>query len=467
MHGSRANRVSFVKNGDRLLRAWRRTRDWLARADTEQMPRHVARQLDEQRRLNEILTGWVQAALVVTFTLLYTFSRKTFPPDAMLQPVPWALGFYAAFTALRLYLAYRNKLSHGLLMVSVLVDVALLLITIWSFHIQYAQPAAFYLKAPTLLYIFIFISLRVLSIAPGYVLFAGLCAAVGWTLMLGYALMEPGGHALITRDYVAYMTSASILLGGEIDKIVSILLVSVVLTVAAARARSLLYRAVTEGAAAEQLSRFLAPEVAATIVTSDEGLRLGQGRQTEAAVMFIDMRGFTRLTAELPPSDLLGLLGEYQRIAVPIIQRNGGSITTFLGDGIMVTFGAIRASTTYAADALRATEQLLDALGPWAEARARARRPAPGIGIGVTVGTVTCGAIGEESRLEYAVIGDPVNRAAKLQNHTKVENVRALATVRALEVAVRQGYDKTRATEIRNGREVAGVEEPLDLVVIR
>ena len=65
------------------------------------------------------------------------------------------------------------------------------------------------------------------------------------------------------------------------------------------------------------------------------------------------------------------------------------------------------------------------------------------------------------------MIGDPVNRAAKLQNHTKVENVRALATVRALEVAVRQGYDKTRATEIRNGREVAGIEEPLDLVVIR
>lgn len=459
--------VVVVEGGNHLLRGWRRARAWLARADTEQLPRHVARQLDEHRRLNEILTGWVQATLVVTFTLLYAFSRKTAPLDAGFHPVPWALAIYAIFTTWRLYLAYRNRLTHAMLVVSVVADMALLMITIWSFHIEYGQPAAFYLKAPTLLYVFIFIALRVLSVAPGYVLFAGLCAAAGWMLMLVYALMEPGGHELITRDYVAYMTSARILLGGEIDKIVSILLVAIVLTVAAARARSLLFRAVAEGAAAAQLSRFFAPEVAATIVTSDEALQPGQGRQTEAAAMFIDMRGFTQLAARLAPCDLIALLGKYQHTAVPIIQRNGGSISGFLGDGIMVTFGATRASSTCAADALRTAEQLLDALSTWAEAQARAGQPAPGVGIGIAVGTVTYGAIGDESRLEYTVIGDPVNRAAKLQNHTKVENVRALATVSALEQAVRQGYDNARASEILTGREVAGVGEPLDLVVIR
>lgn len=182
--------------------------------------------------------------------------------------------------------------------------------------------------------------------------------------------------------------------------------------------------------------------------------------------MFIDMRGFTRLAAMLGPEDLIGLLGQYQRIAVPIIQRNAGSISTFLGDGIMVTFGATRLSSTYAADALRTAEQLLDALGAWAEAQTRIGQPAPGVGIGIAVGTVTYGAIGDESRLEYAVIGDPVNRAAKLQNHTKVENVRALTTVAALECAVRQGYDKARVSQILTARGVAGIGEPLDLAVI-
>ena len=182
--------------------------------------------------------------------------------------------------------------------------------------------------------------------------------------------------------------------------------------------------------------------------------------------MFVDMRGFTRLASSLPPDELLAVLGEYQKIAVPIIQRNGGSIVTFLGDGIMITFGATRPSTTFAADALRTAEQLLDGLGEWAAQRAARAVPAPGVGIGIAVGTVTCGAIGGEGRLEYAVIGDPVNRAAKLQNHTKVEQVRALATKRTLERGITQGYTGQRANEVRPARQCAGIAEPIDLVVV-
>ena len=182
--------------------------------------------------------------------------------------------------------------------------------------------------------------------------------------------------------------------------------------------------------------------------------------------MFVDMRGFTRLASTLAPHDLIALLAEYQGVAVPIIQRNGGSITTYLGDGILVTFGATRSSPTFAADALRAAEQLLDALGAWAGDRRRRSLPAPGVGIGVQAGMVTCGAIGDEGRLEYAVIGDPVNRAAKLQNHTKAEKVLALTTPYAVEAAIRQGYDSRRAQEVRSACQVAGIEEPLDVVVI-
>ncbi len=443
-----------------------RARDWLTGGGLGALPTHVQRELDSQRQRNEILAGWIQASLVLVFAVFYGLSRKTFSDDTILRPVPWALGIYAAFTAWRLYLAYRGKLGHPMLMLSVVVDVAVLMVTIWSFHIQYGQPAAFYLKSPTLLYVFIFIALRALSLAPIYVLFAGLSAAAGWLILLGIALRAPGGHDLITRDYVAYMTSLHILIGGEVDKIISILMVSALLAIAAARARSVLHRAVAEQAAATQLSRFFSPEIAATIVGSDEILQPGQGRQTEAAAMFVDMRGFTRLASSLAPRDLIALLGEYQRIAVPVIQRNGGSITTYLGDGIMVTFGATRITDTYAADALRTAGQLLDALGAWAQTRSRMNLPAPGVGIGIQVGTVTCGAIGDEGRLEYAVIGDPVNRAAKLQNHTKAEKVLALTTPYAVKAAVAQGYADGRAREVRFGCRVGGIEEPLDIVVI-
>ena len=445
-----------------LSRAW----DWLAGSELTGLPHHVQRKLDLQRQHNEILAGWIQAGLVLVFAVFYTLSRKTFSDDTIFRPVPWALGIYAAFTAWRLYLAYRNKLGHWMLMCSVLVDISVLMVTIWSFHIQYGQPAAFYLKAPTVLYVFIFIALRALSLAPVYVLFAGVAAAAGWLILLWIAIMSPGGQELITRDYVAYMTSLRILIGGEVDKIISILMVSALLAIAAAQARSLLHRSVAEEAAAAQLSRFFSPEIAATIVNADEILQPGQGHQTEAAAMFVDMRGFTRLASTLAPRDLIALLGQYQKIAVPVIQKNGGSITTYLGDGIMVTFGATQSSATYAADAMRSAEQLLDALGEWAQARRAADQPAPGVGIGIAVGTVTCGAIGDEGRLEYAVIGDPVNRAAKLQNHTKAEKVLALTTPDAVQRAVEQGYDAARARETRSACAVAGIADSLDLVVI-
>ena len=450
-----------------LAPAWRGLAQWVTGAGLAALPSHVQRDLDRQQQRNEVLAGWVQASLVLTFVLFYSLSRKTFPADVMLHPVPWALGVYGAFTALRLFLAYRDRLGHWMLLLSVLVDITVLMVTIWSFHIQYGQVAAFYLKAPTLLYVFIFIALRALSLSPVYVLFAGACAAVGWLVLLGLAIRAPGGQELITRDYVAYMTSLQILIGGEMDKIISILMVSALLAISAGRARSLLHRSVSEQAAASQLARFFAPEIAASIVGADEILQPGQGRQTQAAAMFVDMRGFTRLASALPPQALIALLGEYQQRAVPIIQRNGGSITTYLGDGIMITFGATRPSQTYAADAMRSAEQLLDELGRWASERAARNLPAPGVGIGVDVGTVTYGAIGDASRLEYAVIGDPVNRAAKLQNHTKVEQVRALTTTDAVQRAVTQGYDSARAAEVRSARQCAGMAEPIDLVVIR
>ena len=75
-------------------------------------------------------------------------------------------------------------------------------------------------------------------------------------------------------------------------------------------------------------------------------------------------------------------------------------------------------------------------------------------------------AIGEEGRLEYAVIGDPVNRAAKLQNHTKAEGVRALASRFARDRAVQQGYAPSRMQELRPAREVNGVSAPVDIVVL-
>ena len=175
------------------------------------LPERAKIQLAQSRREAQILTGWVQLGIVALFAVLYFATPKTFSADAPFAPIPWVLGGYTLFTVVRLYLSYRRALPPSMIVISAIVDILILLVAIWSFHIQYAQPAAFYLKAPTLLYVFIFIALRALSFSPAYVLVTGLGAALGWMVLVGYAVTEPGGMALVTRDYVEYMTSATIL----------------------------------------------------------------------------------------------------------------------------------------------------------------------------------------------------------------------------------------------------------------
>jgi adenylate cyclase len=438
---------------------------WRIRPDMH-LPARVERALSELQKRSEILIGWVQAALIAVLGTLYLVAPSTSPADAIFRPVPWALGIYAAFTSLRLILAYRNRLTPALKIASIFVDVSMLMVTIWSFHIQYSQPAAFYLKAPTLLYVYIFIVLRALTITPGYVLLTGVVAAVGWLTLLGYALAVPGGAALVTHDYVEYMTSAKILIGGEVDRVVSILIVTLVLSVSVARARQLLFHAVGDQAALSQLTRFFSPEIAERLARADELLQSGDGEQRDAAAMFIDLRGFTSLAAELAPARLIELLREYQGVAVPIIHGNNGSISTYVGDGIMVTFGATRASTTHCADAMRCADELLEKLVDWCMTREARNLPAPGVGIGVDAGLVTCGVIGDEGRLEYSIIGDPVNRAAKLQNHTKIEGVLGLASITCLERALAQGYQPKQGQRVLAGREVAGISGTMTVVAL-
>ncbi len=83
-------------------------------------------------------------------------------PEVRFDLVPYVLAIYFGFTVLRLALAHRFRLASWVLALSVMADMVLLMVTIWSFHIKYGQPPAFYIKAPTLLYVFIFIALRAL-----------------------------------------------------------------------------------------------------------------------------------------------------------------------------------------------------------------------------------------------------------------------------------------------------------------
>jgi adenylate cyclase len=384
-------------------------------------PERVRWLIGEQQFRSEILIGWVQFALIVFFVALYAVSPKTSAGTQFL-PVPWVLGAFSVFTVLRLVLAHRRLLNPALLVAGVCIDMALLMGLIWSFHLQYEQPAPFYLKAPTMLYVFIFIALRALRFEPLYVVAAGLAAAAGWLALLAYAALS--GEMVVTRDYVRYLTSNSVLVGAEIDKVISILMVTVVLALGLVRARRILFRAVLEGVLAKDLSRFVAPEVADRISTSDRGLKPGDGEVRVATVLFTDIEGFSTVSERVSPERLVRLLNDYFAAVSGAIERHGGAITQFQGDAMLVTFNAVKDDSEHAANAVRTAIDIQEAT--------RARDFGGGVRLrtrcGISTGRIVAGAVGANDRLLYTVHGDDVNVAARLEQLNKSYGTYVLAT---------------------------------------
>jgi adenylate cyclase len=433
-----------------------------ARSSTR-LPERVQRQVIEQQDATERLIGWVQLAIVTIFGTLYWLAPKTFEAHDTFQPVPYALAAYVGFTLLRLAVSYRTSLPDWFLYLSIVIDMALLFVLIWSFHLQYEQPPSFYLKAPTLLYVFIFIALRALRFEVRFVVAAGVTASVGWSLLVAYVLFADPDDPMITRNFVEYMTSNAVLLGAEFDKIISILTVTAILAMAIVRARNLLVASVADSAAARDLSRFFSPEVARKIVEAEE-IGVGAGESRDAAILFLDLRGFTPLTERYAPDQVMRLLADYQAVMVPVIRRHGGSIDKFVGDGIMATFGAADVTDRYAAQALACVDELMDVAARWQRRLEAEGRPVVPVNGAVATGRIVFGAVGEKDRLEYTVIGDAVNLAAKLEKHNAAAGSRALATAEAYDLAERQGYRPAGTPQPLPQAAVEGVGHPLDLV---
>lgn len=445
-----------------------RLRAWLfGSGDAVELPGRVREAIERQQEQSEILIGWVQLAIVVLVGTVYESSSMA--GGVVQEDYSFefdVLVIYGIFCLVRLGLAYARLLRPWMLYLSVIADMLLLMGLIYSFHYKYAQPAVFYLKVPTLLFVFLFIALRALRFEARFVVFTGLTAIAGWIGLILYALDGRGGPANPTDNFVEYMTSNAFLIHAEVDKIIAILLTTLVLALAIARARHLLVQAVSESTAAQDLSRFFDPGVAARIRGAAMSIRAGEGELRDVAILTADLRGFTRLSTELPPDEVMKVLQDYQGRVCPLIAAAGGSIDKFLGDGILASFGAVMPSATAAADALRAADAVMAAAATWREERRAAGLPPLEVGLAVASGRVVFGAVGDGERLEFTVIGDAVNLAAKLEKHNKEEGTRALTDGETFALAERQGYRPSTAPERRPNRTVGGVAESVDIVVL-
>ena len=160
-------------------------------------------------------------------------------------------------------------------------------------------------------------------------------------------------NPMITRDYAEYITSNSLLLGAEFNKVILIAMVTGILAIAPGRA--LLVSSVLEGSAAEDLSKFVPREVARQVKFSEQRMDVGFSEVREATILFTDIEGFTSISENMEPTELIATLNAYFNVISRPIERHGGGVNEFQGDTILATFNVPDELEDHAAEALRAT----------------------------------------------------------------------------------------------------------------
>jgi adenylate cyclase len=171
------------------------------------------------------------------------------------------------------------------------------------------------------------------------------------------------------------------------------------------------------------LSRYLSPQFVEKVVNRDMELNLGGDRRA-VTVLFSDIRNFTGITETRPPDQLVAVLNEYFTAMANCVFQNQGIIDKYIGDAIMATFGSLVDVGNPAANAVRASIEMMQILPKLNE---KWLKEYDGfvveIGVGVTTGEAFIGNIGSPERMEYTAIGDTVNVASRFSGIAKAGQI--------------------------------------------
>jgi len=165
------------------------------------------------------------------------------------------------------------------------------------------------------------------------------------------------------------------------------------------------------------MSRYIDPALADQLMEKDKDI-LG-GKSTTATMLFSDVRDFTTLTEELGAHGTVSLLNEYFTIMVECIQREGGMLDKFIGDAIMAAFGMPIAHDDDEDRGVRVAISMMTELNEWNAKRLADGKKPVNIGIGINTDMVVSGNIGSPKRMDFTLIGDGVNLAARLESACK------------------------------------------------
>jgi adenylate cyclase len=415
-------------------------------------------------------------AVVLTIVTIWVTIENGFPGVLFFYP------FLVAFAALTMgpYLLERagrlapwHQYLFPLLLISLFAAVTLSSNPLDGLRI----PPAFRLRFGNELYLFLMMAASLFFYSPRIVLWVGLVAAMVWSaatlwiFFLPDSLGDIPGHVWATLSHEErvqmYADPHRVYIGRWIRLVVVLLLTSLTMAAFVWRSRQLVYRNAVAERARTNLSRYFSPNLVDELAGSDEPLRTT--RSQEVAVLFADLVGFTAMSAGEPPGRVIEMLRDFHARMEQAVFAHEGTLDKYIGDGVMATFGTPRAGTEDAANAVRCVRAMLGAVDAWNVERARRGETPVRVGVGVHYGPVVMGDMGGPSRLEFAVIGDTVNVASRLERLTR--ELHALAVISdALVTAVRretpEANDLLAGFVSRPGQPIRGHGQSQDVWVL-
>lgn len=397
----------------------------------------------------------------VAFCLLFAFVFAVKGDAGYTQPylrMQWILAFctlisYFLLGAVAFWLASSGRFRSWMVWPAVTLDCAFMLVNTWAGLINTGLPGELTFLLPPTWLVPVILAFSVLRFNPYLQTYCVTLTVAGLAYL---TLWQPEA----ITPYVTNRVKDLVMLPPNVVRITMIALGGVVLIAVAYRTRKLLHSSIIDAQARANLTRYLPAQLADRL--ADGGLsELRRGKQHEMAVMFVDIRGFTRWSEGRAPEEVGAYISEFRRRVHLAVGNHGGMIDKFIGDAAMILFDGENAGR----EALNCVEALLRELGDWGAERRASGQNEVRVGIGLHLGDVFSGVVGSAERLEYSVFGDTVNTAARLEELTKTAGVGVIASAAVLEAAAakpaREGWIALPAVHLRGrskGLEIFGQE---------
>jgi adenylate cyclase len=321
---------------------------------------------------------------------------------------------------------YRPWISYAFAGVEAVFCVAVLITP--NPFMPFVVPMTSQLRFTPMAYLFVFLASTALALSPRLVIWAGGLVAASWlAAVLLVIAADDNAQVMLFMDHAGVEDRAEhaaifyqegfVDLGRHLDETLVMLVVTGLLAAAVHRARRLLIARLESERARGNLARYFAPALVDELAADSHSLT--EIAEHEAAVLFIDIIGFTRRCEGLGAVRTMEFLRAFHRRMDAVVFDHGGTLDKYIGDAVMATFGTPRAGPSDAGNALACAVAVQDVVADWGRALVAAGAPPLQVGVGVHYGPVVTGDIGGEQRLEFAVIGDTVNVAARLEELTR------------------------------------------------